>query len=515
MTVTTRKIPKPLLVLFIALFVFGSNAVLLAQSATTDPAPEAYPGQSAIQQMYDAQAQRAKDFAPKVLTLKNGTQIQRTPTEYNAGVYHSPGKSISYNTYYLKADSRGCGACHADLGKLVSSMSYKHVNLQNALGIETTVNQCLSCHSFSPGYVTETYGFGTLIHGIHKSDRFKGDCMSCHNATGDGKGMELWDQVKHDVLRGILPVEKVSGDFSFTQDKVLSQEQTFSYNWMYYEYDYQRNGAAMVKAPLDPKVFNDWTIKVTGDVAKPFEIKLPDLIKEAPSVTTTMAMHCTMNPMGGPLIANCKVTGVPLSYLLDKAQIKPDATVLLPTAIDGFAIPTAMDLVKKNEAYLVYQIDGQPLSQVLGYPVQIWLGGAAASSFVKQVVDIQVHNEPVSDFHLYQGWVREKGGFYNKPNIGLCQVQEGQIIEAGKPFRFEGYADAYEQPISAVEFSMDKGKTWTSYSTTGAKVGKWTYWNFSFTPPDEGAYVLMARAVTKEGLVSDPSVEVMVVAKKK
>ena len=103
-----RKIPTPFLVLLVALSLLGSNAVLFAQSA------ESYPGQAAIQQMFDAQAQRAKDFAPKVLTLKSGVQIQRTPSEYNAGVYHSPGKSISYNTYYLDADSRGCGACQKD-----------------------------------------------------------------------------------------------------------------------------------------------------------------------------------------------------------------------------------------------------------------------------------------------------------------------------------------------------------------------------------------------------------------
>jgi len=530
MILTVCKGLKPLVLLLISLSLLESCESVKpkradgASTATVD-APKAepklaatdepYPGYSAIKDMFDAQEKRAKDYAPKVLTLKSGVQVQRTPTEYNAGVYHSPGKSISYNTYYLDADNRGCAACHPDLSKLLGGMEYKHVNLQNSLGIETTVNQCLACHSFSPGYVTETYGFGTLIHGIHKSEHFNGDCMSCHNATGDGKGMKLWDQVKHDVLRGIVAVENVSGEFSFVQDKTVPQEQTFSYNWMYYENDYQRNGADMVKAPLDPKVFNEWTIKVSGDVEKPFEVKLPDLIKEAPSVTSTMLMHCTMNPMGGPLIANCKITGIPLSYLFEKARIKPDATVLKPVAIDGFCIPTSMEQVKKNESYLVYQIDGKPLAQVLGYPVQVWIGGAAASSYVKQVVDLQVSNESLSNFHFYRGWVRESGGYYNKPNIGLCQVHEGQVIAAGKPFRFEGYADALEQEVAAIQFSMDRGKTWTSYPTAGAKVGKWVYWYYTYTPAEEGAYVLMARAVTKDGLASNPPNEVMVVAKKK
>ena len=72
-TVIVRKIPKPFLVLLVALFLLGSNAVLFAQSA------ESYPGQAAIQQMFDAQAQRAKDFAPFAGVLSRQERHQAVP----------------------------------------------------------------------------------------------------------------------------------------------------------------------------------------------------------------------------------------------------------------------------------------------------------------------------------------------------------------------------------------------------------------------------------------------------
>lgn len=496
------------LVLPLALSFVGSS---FAASGGEEP----YPGYSAVKEMYEAQAEKARENAPRVVTLDSGVQIQRTPDEDNASVYHTPGLNISYNTYYLDADNRGCQACHEDLAVLLNEMSYDHVNLENPYGIEITVSHCLDCHGYSPGYVTEENGLGSLLHGLHRSDAFGGDCMSCHNATGNGTGMTLWDEVKHKLFRGIKDVADVKGDFSFTQDKTVTQEQTFAYNWMYYDYDYRRYGAEKANLPRDPDVFDSWTIKVNGHVDNPVEFKLADLIKEAPVVTTTMLMHCTQNPMGGPLLSNVEITGIPLDYLLKKAGIKKGATVISPLAPDGFTIPITMDHLKDHKAYLVYEIGGKRLGHLQGYPVQLWVGSYSAAGFVKQINEITVLNDPAENHHFYLGWRTADGGWYNKPNIGFAQIREGQMIEVGKPFTFEGFADAFEEKITSIELSMDRGQTWTSFDTANADTERWIYWTFTFTPENAGAYVLTARARTDTGLVSDAPVEIMVNAKAK
>ena len=498
---------KAILVLIIAM-------LLPLWAANAEPPQENYPGKTYIDEMFADQAKRAEEYAPKVITLANGVKVQRTPNEHFSSVYHNPGESVSYNTYYLDADNRGCAACHPSMNDLLNNMLYDHVDMSNPYGMETTLAQCLDCHSYSPGYVTEEYGFGALIHGIHTNSKaFTADCMVCHSASGNGQGMKLWDLDKYNWLRGIIKVPDVKGEFTFNQDKTVSIEDTFSFNWMYYSEDYKRYGNEKVNAPLDPEVAENWPISVSGCVDNPYSTTLGQLIKDIPSVTTTMTMNCTINPNGGPLLANCEITGIPVNDILKKAGVQERATILYPTAIDGFTIPTEYSWLEKQNAYLVYQIDGKPLSHILGYPVQIWIGGAAASSYVKQVTDLRLDDAPVEDTWFYRGWAKKDGGYYNKPSVGIAHIAEGQIIEAGKPFTFEGYADAYELKVETVEFSMDKGETWTTFPVPEVDNECWVYWHFTFTPEQPGSYLLQVRATAEGGLVSDEPTMVMVTAK--
>ena len=70
----------------------------------------------------------------------------------------------------------------------------------------------------------------------------------------------------------------------------------------------------------------------------------------------------------------------------------------------------------------------------------------------------------------------------------------------------EGFADAYSDPIVAVEISMDRGATWTSFDVSDTNRKNWVYWNFTYTPQAAGAYVLSLRGVTEDGkiLINDP-----------
>ena len=56
--------------------------------------------------------------------------------------------------------------------------------------------------------------------------------------------------------------------------------------------------------------------------------------------------------------------------------------------------------------------------------------------------------------------------------------------------------------VSAIQFSLDDGATWTSYDTDGAVIDKGVNWHFDYTPTRPGRYVLKARAVDKRGVAS-------------
>ena len=54
---------------------------------------------------------------------------------------------------------------------------------------------------------------------------------------------------------------------------------------------------------------------------------------------------------------------------------------------------------------------------------------------------------------------------------------------AGHPGPVKGYAQDFGFPVSAVQFSCDGGRTWTTYETPNAESGVNVNWSFTFTPP--------------------------------
>ncbi|MCB7036277.1 molybdopterin-dependent oxidoreductase [Eggerthella sinensis] len=450
---------------------------------------------------------------PIVKTRDDGTVIQRMPTEdYSTSqdadaAYNHPEKNVPYNTYYAKADARGCNACHEDLAATIDAMPYGHVKLSNDLGIEVTLQQCLDCHEEGPGYQTIENSFGTVIHGIHDTDD-KAACWNCHNATNDDGGMQLWDVVKHDQLRGITPVEDVEGDFTFSQEETIPAESIFDFDWQYWDLDYVRADNEANNVPLDEQMFNDWTITVTGEVDQDVTYQLTDLIAEAPSETVPMVMHCTYNPTGGPLIGQSMVTGIPLDWLLDKAGLTDDAVSMFAGSPDGNSNSVYLSSLEGQKVLIVYEIDGERLSWRQGYPVQLWAGGVGAPVFTKELSDVVICNadEEVDD---YKGWVKSEGGFYNKPNVGIFNLDEGQVVAAGEPYAVKGYASAWDDPITGIEFSMDGGETWTRCETPNANTDQWVTWSFTITPEadTDTAYVLRVRATSESGLVTEEPLE--------
>lgn len=67
-------------------------------------------------------------FEPIVSVREDGTFIHRVPNENVSASseatakYHHPEENVPYNTYFLKADAKGCNACHDDLAEVVANM---------------------------------------------------------------------------------------------------------------------------------------------------------------------------------------------------------------------------------------------------------------------------------------------------------------------------------------------------------------------------------------------------------
>lgn len=276
----------PLAGLMLAGGMCASNAYAYDYQDLTDMAlggeSVPFPGDEYLAELGNYWDQIESDYAPKVTELADGTKIQRTPSEYEVGAWQKFSDTISYNTYYLDGDNRGCNACHADLKDVVSGMDYHHPVVWNyALDNNLGVQQCLLCHGETMGYVKDDHQFGTLIHALHYGSRYGssfstvgGNCYSCHNATDDGAGMTLWDLVKYDLYFGMNSVaaEDVQGELVVDQDNVLSVDEMFSLDWMHTYYDNLRGAAGKNGAnlPLDQELFDTWEITIDGTVNNPY-----------------------------------------------------------------------------------------------------------------------------------------------------------------------------------------------------------------------------------------------------
>lgn len=480
-----------------------------------------------VAEMTEELQERAETYKPIVRTLDDGTQVQLTPDLTPS--YQYWWEPNSYNTYYLDADNRGCVSCHTEgLGKLVDGeMSWRHLPLQNGFGTEIDARDCRMCHNEFIGdkYGDFLYGtersFGNLIHGIHRADSFNGDCMVCHTATADGNGMRLWEDAKYDVLGGIKDVADVQGDFSYEQDIVIGDNLALA-NWGN-SFDEPWN-KAFTDEEIPEETRDGWEITISGMVDEPFTITVGELMKEAPSETFFAKLHCNINNPSGEMLANVEAKAVPISWLLEKAGVQKGATSLASDAsIDGSHRIMTLDHIEKEGGWLLYEINGKPLTWKDGGPVRTFYPTAAADSDCKFVNEIVVGDEEPNNAegfavpgtpHSEAAWRgTPEGGdevYANLPNVAICNIHEGQIISMGQTFTFEGYADAFHKQVVALEFSMDQGETWTRFDASDSDKSKLVYWHFDFTPEETGAYVLQVRSVCEDGTVSTYPDEIMV-----
>lgn len=501
-----------------------------AEEATTDiadlggdPVVEAFYESGADDTLAAIQggiAENAAQYEARTYTTEDGTRIQRTPTEPDSGVTQNALYEYNgFNLRYLNADNRGCTACHSDLEATVDNLGGKpHQQLRDGLGLETQLRQCVTCHNYAVVLYDDVLGMDNLMHSLHggSNEAFKamgGDCMSCHYSL-DGE-MVLWDDVKYDLLRGITDIDAdaldASSDFTWDQTYVVHD-----HNWVHDQYHESlgpvRYALDQSGAKPDPEadgIYDEWTITFEGDLENPCTMTLQELIDTFGIEETTMTECCDAGPVGSNLIGNYEIAGINLNKVMEYLGVSDDVTILTGFAPNGHSYSTPAEQVRENGAYLVLEKGGEPLTYGNGFPVAIWTGGASAWCYEQQLCNLQFRSidlpsDEFPDWFFNTGLEDESGFSDYKPTVGVFHLLDGQVFEnTGEPISFEGYAYAYEDPIAALEFSFDGGNTWLSCDTPNDNVTNWVHWQFDWTPPADGAYVLNVRAVADTGDTTD------------
>lgn len=429
-------------------------------------------------------------YKATITTLKDGTQVQRVPNDERG-----------YNMGIIKAEERGCTSCHS-LENAIEWCPISHNGLNSYGDDPIDVTTCISCHDGQqkPLFGRSGLEMSSVIHNSHmNSDNFtekNGNCLSCHYLEPGTGDMPLWDEVKYDIMQGFTTVPNVNGAFSFDQNVLTNNDEAF------YQLSASTdpNGIAL-HSSSDDSVLQDRVVAVEGLVGTPIDLRLVDIPADKLE-TRIMKMNCSANGVGDAFIANAEITGIPFKTICEMAGVTGDAVTLV--CEEGKSTFKVDWLIEKN-AILAFKMNGENLPSELGYPCTMFTEGTGASSSRRYITGLQF-----TEGSKVSKWKEDVPGtllpgqsdtFFNKPVGAFLNVQDGQIFTGTSSVTFEGYVDGFNEKITEVSFSLDRGKTWQTCDTSSSTIDRWIYWTYKIDGLEPGSYDLRMRVVTETGRV--------------
>ena len=416
-----------------------------------------------------------------------------------------PADEKGWNISYLNADDRGCLACHESIEDVVMSLDTKHNVYAMGYPTQVTIANCLGCH--------RNAGFGNIqlvetLHGIHNSNpqftAMDGSCDSCHFIDSDGK-FNLWDYAKYDLYKGITDVkaDEANLDVTYDQTTISDNSQLF--------FESLNNEPSEWRTDTDPAVADAWTLTIDGEVENPIEMTVTELVEKFGTKSSVQKQGCIENATGNAWIYQAELTGVSMKDIIDYVKPADGVTNIKCTSEDGYnMVSPGFDEINYEDCLLVTEINGEPLPAHQGYPVTLAVPRNSAASYIKAIQSISFVTVPSDGEEEEEEGVGtpldpDTGKMQGKPNSAVLNFPDGVVLEgqAGKELTIEGYADAYDEPISKVEYSLDHGKTWTTLETPDNDPTCWTYWRLNYTPQEAGSYLLKIRTTSTQPDGSD------------
>lgn len=409
---------------------------------------------------------------------------------------------LSWNNTYLNADNRGCNACHTLEDALMSLPTYHRLIFMGYPQPQTVAN-CLPCHS---GHAAFKDTIHTLHMGKPSFDNMNTSCESCHYIGEDGEFLN-WDYYKYDAEVGIIEVDADAAaiEVSYDQDTISTLDEMYFKTIRSEPIEWLTDDEV-----VDEAIAENWVISFTGDIENPCDLTLPELIEMFGTKTAVMKSHCTINGVGNATIYQAEVGGIDLQKLVEYLQPKEGCNLIRPFGDDGyhasgFANAIPLQYALDNDGMLVTEMNGVTLPNTQGYPVAFWLGSVSAGDNVKRVAAVNfetVDPEKLSDPYVTLGigkyYDSVTGELAAKPNSGVLNLPNGIVLadQVGNPLHLEGFADAFNEPITLMEFSLDKGKTWTEMEVVNADTERWVYWRLDYTPQEAGSHLLTIRTTS-------------------
>jgi DMSO/TMAO reductase YedYZ molybdopterin-dependent catalytic subunit len=127
-----------------------------------------------------------------------------------------------------------------------------------------------------------------------------------------------------------------------------------------------------------------YRLEVTGKVKRSLSLTYDDL-RCMPKIEMQTTIVCKGNFEDTAVWA-----GAPLRYILDLAGVQDGATDLQLTGIDGYAPIVGLDVAMSEKSFLAYELRGQPIPILHGFPVRAAFPGETGAYWVKWLIKLEV-----------------------------------------------------------------------------------------------------------------------------
>jgi len=276
-------------------------------------------------------------------------------------------------------------------------------------------------------------------------------------------------------------------------------------------------------------------IKVGGLVDRPLSLSVADL-KKYEAVEVVAVNQCSGNSRGffsprvpggqwqNGAMGNARWTGARLQDILAKAGVQAGAKQVQFNGLDGPVFPETPDFKKSldvamatsnPDVIVAYEMNGEPLPLLNGYPVRLVVPGWFATYWVKMLNEITVIDH-VDDIF----WMKTAYRIPATPNANvlptdkgyatipinrmvvrsfITNLKDGANLKAGNHI-IRGIAFDGGSGIRAVQLSTDGGTTWTS-TLLEADNGAYSFrrWHTYVAAPAGTQMTLACRAQASDG----------------
>ncbi|MFQ5937774.1 MAG: molybdopterin-dependent oxidoreductase [Acidiferrobacterales bacterium] len=266
-----------------------------------------------------------------------------------------------------------------------------------------------------------------------------------------------------------------------------------------------------------------WKISVQGLVEQPAELSLNELMQDEVPMGTHL-LECAGNTANGGfgLISTARWAGIPVTQVLEKVKVLPQATRVIIAGFDEHSQPDAGSVagaswsltfaqLEEAGAFLATDMNGFPLLKDHGYPVRLIMPGWYACTCAKWVKWIVLADDTapatghMKEFasRTHQDGVPKLAKDFKPATMDLAAMPirvEGWRVDGKILYRVVGILWGGDKPTTALTIRFNPDMDYVPVEDCDHKTNKtWTIWSHTWRPTQPGRYKIQLK-------VDDPTI---------